>query len=100
MLFRSSACDAGGYSWFNQVDFATGETVGGVGSGNVVSTRIVDGLTVGFGVIKDSSGEYKAIIRTTAYGDDPLCPDCKTKEVKVDVLPPAGRRISWREITQ
>ena len=98
---QSSACDAGGYSWFNQVDFATGETVGGAGSGNVVSTRIVDGLIVGFGVIKDTSGKYQANIRTTGDGDSTLlCPDCKTKEVKVDVLPPSGKRISWREITQ
>ena len=98
---QSSACDAGGYSWFNQVDFATGNVVGGAASGNVVSTRINDGLIVGYGVSRNESGTYDANVRTTGSGgSNPVCPDCKKKKVDVEPLLPTGKRISWREIAQ
>ena len=101
----SDACSVGGYGWFNQVDFATGAVVGGAGSGNVVSKRFADGLIVGYGVVQDASGRYRAIVRTTdptttGGNRNPVCTDCKTEEVKVQPLPPTGRRISWREIAQ
>jgi Tfp pilus tip-associated adhesin PilY1 len=97
---QSSACNAGGYSWFNQVDFATGNVVGGASSGNVVSQRIADGLVVGYGVVLDQSGKYRAIIRTTGTGSNPVCPDCKKQDVEVKPPESPGRRISWREIAQ
>ena len=99
----SDACSVGGIGWFNQVDFATGTAVGGAGSGNVVSKRFGDGLIVGYGVVQDAGGRYRAIVRTTdptTKDRNPVCTDCKTEEVKVQPPPPTGRRISWREITQ
>jgi Tfp pilus tip-associated adhesin PilY1 len=99
----TDACSVGGYGWFNQVDFATGAVVGGAGSGNVVSKRFADGLIVGYGVVQDASGRYRAIVRTTdteTTGRNLVCTDCKSAPVEVEPLPPAGKRISWREIPQ
>jgi Tfp pilus tip-associated adhesin PilY1 len=108
---QSNACNVGGYSWLNQLFYADGLAVssapdiGGGGGGSrttkLVSTYAtgnVQALTVGITVIQlpgigGSAGATKGILVDSSA-------DVLTPDIYVDVPPPKGKRISWREVVR
>ena len=84
------ACIAGGHSWFNQLDYKTGQVV--PGNGTAVSQRYAQGLIVGFAVIRLGDGTVRGLIRFS----------------NGDIINPtlgAGtgsnhKRVTWREVVR
>ena len=84
------ACIAGGHSWFNQLDYKTGQVV--PGNGTSVSQRYAQGLIVGFAVIRLGDGTVRGLIRFS----------------NGDIINPtlgAGsgnnhKRVTWREVVR
>lgn len=92
---NADACNAGGYSWLNYVDFSTGLSVPS-SPGLSVSQYLANSLTVGLGIVRlpgvgGQTGNTKAIA-STADGKNPV------RGIPVSIPAPAGKRISWREI--
>jgi type IV pilus assembly protein PilY1 len=86
----SDTCTAGGYSWFNFFDLATGGYVPAPGN-TMASQKIPDALLVGQSVVCGPGGNCE-IIGVDNTG--------KTRE-EPPPIPPAGftgRRVSWREM--
>jgi len=88
---NSDACTAGGYSWLNYLNYATGSylasspsNVSGVFLGNAIATRPV--------VLRLSSGKLIAITR----GSD----GSTTTTALPQASTSSGKRVSWREIFQ
>jgi type IV pilus assembly protein PilY1 len=100
----TSACDTGGYSWFNYVDFASGNAVLS-SPGGVTGVRGDYGQTVGFSILRfQADGTFSGFVRGAGDGSvdprSPTCPNCGKPPVPVDPPKPKGKRISWREIAQ
>ena len=93
---RNTACSIGGYSWLNFVDYRTGQTVAGA---TVVSQSLGDSLAVGLSVMRLPSstpgGQGKTVAVVMGSSGVPT-----TASPPVNVPPPIGRRVSWREIVQ
>ena len=89
---QNTACNIGGYSWLNYLNFSTGTAVSS-SPGNAVSQKLSDSLAVGLNIVRLPDG--KTVVITTTS-------DAKQTTVGApfDVPAPTGRRISWREITQ
>ena len=87
-----SACNIGGFSWLNFLDFATGTAVSNA-PGNIVSQKLSDALVVGLNIVRLPNG--KTVVITTTS-------DAKQTTISAPfaVPPPAGKRVSWREISQ
>ena len=85
-----STCTAGGYSFINFIDVATGCPVPGATNG-MASTKIASSLTVGINVIQLPGGAVKTIV-TTADNQQ------LSKDTPVPSSIFGGRRISWREL--
>jgi len=81
------ACDPGGTSWFNQLDYKSGLVVPGMGT---VSQRYSQGLIVGFAIIKLQDGTMKSLIR---FSDGTIVTGPSGGGTGL-----SGKRVSWREI--
>jgi type IV pilus assembly protein PilY1 len=90
---RNDACNIGGYSWINYLNFRTGLAVANSPSGNV-SGYLGEALAVGLSVIRLPSGKTIVLVKKS----DPPPPD--PIEPPIEVPPPAGKRVSWREVVQ
>ena len=93
---QGTACNIGGYSWFNSFNFATGLAVAGSANGSV-SQLIVPaigspGLTTGFNFFQVPDGSVRGFV-TDALGNR------ISVQPPVSVAPPVGKRISWQELT-
>jgi Tfp pilus tip-associated adhesin PilY1 len=94
---QGTACNIGGYSYLNSVNFATGLAVAG-SANNSVTQKIVPtsgstGLTTGFNFFQVPDGTVRGFV-TDALGNR------ISVQPPVSVAPPVGKRISWQEITQ
>lgn len=97
---QGTACNIGGYSWLNSVNFATGLAIpsGSASTPNTISQRLQPtsgspGLTTGFNFFQVPDGTVRGFV-TDALGNRlAITPP-------VAISPPVGKRISWREITQ
>ena len=89
---QNTACNIGGYSWLNFLNFATGTAVSN-SPGQAVSQRLSDSLAVGLNIVRLPGGQT-VVIATTS--------DAKQTTIGApfDVPSPTGKRISWREISQ
>jgi type IV pilus assembly protein PilY1 len=96
---RNTACNIGGYSWFNFLDSSTGLAVPGSPSNNV-SAYLGEYLAVGVSLIQLPSstpgGQGKLVALVQGSGGGTPTPI----EPPVSVDKPLGRRVSWREIAQ
>jgi type IV pilus assembly protein PilY1 len=86
----SDTCTAGGYSYVNFIDYATGSYVPGA-PGNMASTKIASSVAVGINVVMLPGGKVVAIV-TTADNQQ------LTKDTPVGAGGFGGRRVSWREL--
>lgn len=86
----ADSCTAGGYSWINFLDYATGSFIPGA-TGNMASTKIASSLAVGLNVVMLPGGKVVTIV-TTADNQQ------LTKDTPVPATGFAGRRVSWREL--
>ena len=86
----NDTCTAGGYSWLNFLDYATGAYVPGA-TANMASVKIASSLAVGINVIMLPGGKVVTIV-TTADNQQ------LTKETPVQPTSYSGRRVSWREL--
>lgn len=86
----ADTCTAGGFSFINFLDYATGSYIPGTTSG-IASVRIGSSLTVGLNVIMLPGGKVQTII-TTADNQQ------LTKDTPVSGTGFSGRRVSWREL--
>ena len=93
---RNTACNIGGYSWLNFLDFRTGLAVSGSTS---VSAYLGESLAVGLSILRLPSivpggqGQIVASIMGSSGVPQNVFPP-------VNVPPPIGRRVSWRELLQ
>ena len=91
VLTNNNACNVGGFSWVNFLDFATGTAVKTAASG-VASQKMTSALIVGINIIRLPSGKVEAIVTTS-----------DTQQSTVTPPQPVGsaptKRVSWREIT-
>ena len=83
-------CTAGGFSWINFLDYATGSYVPGA-SGNMASNKLASSIAVGINVIMLPGGKVVTIV-TTADNQQ------LTQNTPVPSSSFAGRRVSWREL--
>lgn len=86
----SSACNIGGYSWFNFLDAGTGNKVAGAAN---MGQYLSNSLVVGINVVRLPDG--RVVAEATTSDSKQL-----TNEVPIAIGTPQGRRISWRELTQ
>ena len=100
---NSTACAAGGDSWFYQFNYASGSPVSGATS-NVVGTKNVGAEIAGFTLISlggsdgsggggSSGGTIKAIV-TLSNGQTP------TNSANIAQTNSTVRRVGWREVPQ
>lgn len=83
---QSSECNVGGYSWITQLDVLTGTSID-----TVASVFKASGIA-GLGAFTVTSGTKLSVTTTsgTVFNEPP----------KFKTPPPAGKRISWREIVR
>lgn len=90
-----NACNVGGYSWLNYVNYKTGCAV--PSSGGQVGNRLVsssgEALAVGVNIVRLPTGQVKIISTDSAGGHT-------TSSGAFESPSPTGRRITWREIVQ
>jgi type IV pilus assembly protein PilY1 len=84
------SCAAGGYSWLNYLDYASGRAVNTSG-GLSVSEQVTNSLIVGLTVVQLPSGIVKGILTTSDAG-------VLTRTIPASTLPAGVKRVSWREI--
>ena len=93
---RNTACNIGGYSWLNFLDFRTGLAVSGSTS---VSAYLGESLAVGLSILRLPSivpgGQGRIVASIMGSDGNP-----QNVNPPVSVLPPIGRRVSWRELLQ
>lgn len=92
---QESACAAGGHSWLNQLDFRSGLAIT-TSSQARVSQYLSNATLVGINVmtLPDTNASPK---RPKVSAD--LTKGQETRDRASSSSPPAGKRISWREIT-
>jgi type IV pilus assembly protein PilY1 len=85
----TTSCEAGGFGYFNTIDYQSGRQIGA--STSAFSTKVTGALVVGVSTIKLPGNKLVSII--TKSNNDQITLD-------VPVNPPGfgGRRVSWREI--
>jgi type IV pilus assembly protein PilY1 len=83
-------CTAGGLSWLNFLDYATGSYVPGA-TDSMASVKFASSLAVGINVIMLPGGKVVTIV-TTADNQQ------LTENTPVPSSSFAGRRVSWREL--
>jgi len=86
----NSACNIGGYSWFNFIDAGTGSKVAGAAN---MGQYLSNSLVVGINVVRLPDG--RVVSEATTSDSKQL-----TNEVPIAIGAPQGRRISWRELMQ
>ena len=87
----NDACTTGGYSWLNFLSFGSGLAVS-TSSNLAVSVSAYNSLATGLNLL----GIGPDLVGTRGFSDASK----KKDKVPVDVPPPTGKRISWREIPQ
>ena len=106
---RNTACNIGGYSWFNALDFRTGlpvKTRNPDGSTNTTTSQFAgDFITVGVRIYQlpppgsssagGSNGGGQVVGELTGGDGNKII-----LKVLTAIDPPSGRRVSWREILQ
>jgi len=85
-------CTAGGISYLNYLDYATGSYVLGA-NGNMASINIGSSLTVGINVIMLPGGKVVTIATTAA--NQQLTQDTPVAQANFQ-----AKRVSWRELVQ
>ncbi|RYF74890.1 MAG: hypothetical protein EOO22_06080, partial [Comamonadaceae bacterium] len=92
-------CVAGGHSWLNYVNLATGEAVGASEGGTVSVPFFQNAVTVGMSLIGIGGNTPGSTPRIGALG---TASDVSTviKNIPIDPPAPEGKRITWREVTQ
>jgi type IV pilus assembly protein PilY1 len=91
---NSSACNSGGYSWVNYLDFKSGLAVAAQNASNdqpIMGQKVEGALTVGINVVQLPSGSLAAIVTTSDYRNVTVNP-AFTEEVF------SGHRDFWREL--
>jgi type IV pilus assembly protein PilY1 len=83
-------CTAGGFSWINFLDYATGSYVPGA-TDSMASNKLASSIAVGINVIMLPGGKVVTIV-TTADNQQ------LTQNTPVPSSSFAGRRVSWREL--
>ena len=86
----NDTCTAGGFSWLNFLDYATGSYVSGA-TGSMASVKLASSIAVGINVIMLPGGKVVTIV-TTADNQQ------LTQNTPVPSSSFAGRRVSWREL--
>ncbi len=100
---RNTACAIGGYSWLNFVDYRNGGIVAATDSSGALNTStsvyLGESLAVGLSVMRLPSstpgGQGKTVAIVMGSGGTPT-----SFNPPVNVPPPIGRRVSWREVLQ
>ncbi len=107
---RNTACNIGGYSWLNYLNYRTGlavqaRTCDSNGANCVtntnVSTYLGESLAVGMSTMRlppDASnpgGQGKTVVVVMGSSGTPT-----SLTPPVEVPPPVGKRVSWREVVQ
>ena len=87
---NNDSCTAGGISYLNYLDYATGSYVQGA-NGNMASMNIGSSLTVGINVVMLPGGKVVTIATTAANQQ-------LTQDTPVPPVVYEGRRVSWREL--
>ena len=97
---RNTACNIGGYSWLNFLNFRTGLAMPSSPGGNV-SEYLGESLAVGLTVLRlpppasDPNGQGKIVVVVMGSSGTP-----QSFTPPVDVPAPLGKRVSWREVIQ
>jgi type IV pilus assembly protein PilY1 len=86
----SSTCSTGGYAWINFLDVLTG-LAPSTSPGGIASNRLGNALNVGLGAIRIGNTMRFLARDSSGAGSGGVIPGSQPA--------PAGRRISWREIT-
>jgi type IV pilus assembly protein PilY1 len=86
----SDSCTAGGYSWINFLDYATGGYVQSAGN-TMASTKVADSLIVGVNVVMGPGGNVAALGQKGGGG-------IMTSPTPINPTGYVGRRVSWREL--
>jgi type IV pilus assembly protein PilY1 len=86
----TDTCTAGGISYLNFLDYASGSYIPGA-TGNMASVNIGSSLTVGINVVQLPGGKVVTIATTAA--NQQLTQDTPVVQGKYQ-----GRRVSWREL--
>ena len=87
----NSACSIGGHSWLNFLDFRTGLAVP-TSPNLAASRRLNETLAVGLNFVRLTDG--RIVVDVIGSGDKPP----EVVELPVLTPPPAGKRVSWREV--
>jgi type IV pilus assembly protein PilY1 len=87
---NADTCTAGGTSYLNYLDYATGSYVAGA-TGNMASVYIGSSLVVGINVIMLPGGKV-VTIATTASNQQ------LTQDTPVSAVGFLAKRVSWREL--
>lgn len=87
----NDACTAGGMSYLNYLDYASGSFIASSGT-NVVGNKIANSLAVGVSVVRLPNKKTVAIVTTSENKYPTLAPPFQAQ-------PPSGKRSSWRELT-
>jgi len=86
----TDTCTAGGISYLNYLDYATGSYIPGA-TGNMASVNVGSSLTVGINVVMLPGGKVVTIATTAA--NQQLTQDTPVVQGKYQ-----SRRVSWREL--
>jgi type IV pilus assembly protein PilY1 len=86
----SDSCTAGGYSWINFLDYATGGYVQSAAN-TMASTKVADSLIVGINVVMGPGGNVAALGQKGGGG-------IATAPAPINPTGFVGRRVSWREL--
>jgi len=94
---KNTACSIGGYSWLNFVNFRTGLAV--ASANGIVSYYLGPTLAVGLSIMRlpptTPGGQGKSVVIVMGSSGVPI-----DVPLPVDVPPPLGKRVSWREVVQ
>lgn len=88
-----SVCSPGGYSWINFMDFRTGLAVE-TAVDHAASRRLDGSLAVGVNILKLQNEKVVAIVNQSNEKRPP------PTELPIKTPPPAGKRVSWREVVE
>ena len=89
----NSICDIGGYSWLNFMDYKTGLAVS-TALDHAAARRLSNSLAAGVNFLRLSDG--RVVVNVISTDNQPP----QTFPLPVETPPPAGKRVSWREVLE
>jgi type IV pilus assembly protein PilY1 len=89
---RATACDPGGVSYLNYLDYSTGSYVPS-GTAGLAGEKVAGGLLVGLNVVRLPNNKTVVIATTSDNKHPTLYPPFSTSN-------PTGRRVGWRELVE